>query len=140
MISSQHLFSKYESTIKDDYAIVLNSLKGVKANVFFDLVSIAGLKKQQLADEIFRISLKTITRYQKDKKRLDPRNSELALKLIVLYKKGVEIFGETESFNRWLNKPSFGLGNQIPFQLMNTSTGIDLILEELVRIEYGATA
>ncbi|MGB3585876.1 MAG: antitoxin Xre/MbcA/ParS toxin-binding domain-containing protein [Tunicatimonas sp.] len=140
MISNQRLFSKYESTIKDDYAIVLNSLKGMKVNVFFDLASIAGLKKQQLADEIFRVSLKTITRYQKDNKRFDPRNSELALKLIVLYKKGVEIFGETQSFNRWLNKPAFGLGDQIPYQLMNTSTGIDLILEELIRIEFGATA
>lgn len=140
MTNSQRLLSKYESSTKDDYAIVLNSLKGMKANVFFDLASIAGLKKQQLADEIFRVSLKTITRYQKDNKRLDPRNSELALKLITLYKKGLEIFGETDSFNHWLNKPAFGLGSQIPYQLMNTSTGIDLILEELVRIEFGATA
>jgi len=140
MTSSQRLFSKYESSIKDDYSIVMNSLKGVKANVFFDLVSIAGLKKNQLADDVFRVSLKTITRYQKDNKRLDPRNSELVLKLIALYRKGIEIFGEIESFNRWLNKPAFGLGDQIPYQLMNTSTGIDLIFEELVRIEFGATA
>lgn len=140
MVSSQILFSKYEKTIKDDYSIVLNSLKGLSANVFYDLVLITGMNKNQLADDIFKLSLKTIKRYQEDNKKLNPRNSELILKLIALYKKGAEIFGSIESFNKWLNKPAFGLGNKIPYQIMNTSTGIDLIFEELVRIEFGDLA
>jgi len=140
MVSSQILFSKYEKTIKDDYSIVLNSLKGLSANVFYDLVLITGMNKNQLADDIFKLSLKTIKRYQEDNKKLNPRNSELILKLIAMYKKGAEIFGSIESFNKWLNKPAFGLGNKIPYQIMNTSTGIDLIFEELVRIEFGDLA
>ena len=140
MVNSQDLFSKYESTVKDNYSIVLNSLKGINANAFFDLVMITGLNKNQLAEDIFQISLKTINRYKEDKKKLNPRNSEMILKLIVLYKKGIEIFGLIDSFNNWLNKPSFGIGNKIPYQIMNTSTGVDLIIEELVRIEYGDLA
>jgi uncharacterized protein (DUF2384 family) len=33
--------------------------------------------------------------------------------------------------------PSPGLQNRIPKELMQTSTGIDLVMEELIRIEYG---
>ena len=88
--------------------------------------------------EFFR--LKTINRYKQEKKKLNPRNSELILKLLALYSKGIEVFGKLESFNNWLMKPAFGIGNKTPFSLMNTSTGIDLIFEELIRIEYGDLA
>ena len=140
MATNHQLFLKYEKLTKDNYSIVVNSLKGVKANVFFDFASITGLRKQQLADDIFQTSLKTFLRYQKDQKRLNPRNSELILKLIVLYKKGIEVFGAINSFNNWINKPALGLGNEVPYQIMNTTTGIDLIHEELLRIEFGALA
>lgn len=140
MVKSRKLFSKYEKTLKDDYSIMLNSKKGLGANAFFDLVIMTGLDKNKLAEDIFQISLKTINRYRNDKKKLNPRNSEMILKMMALYKKGIEIFGGLDSFNNWLIKPSFGIGNEIPYRIMNTSTGIDLILEELIRIEYGDLA
>jgi putative toxin-antitoxin system antitoxin component (TIGR02293 family) len=140
MVNSQRLLSKYKNSIKDDYSIVTNSVNGISANTFFDLVIITGLNKNQLAENIFEISLKTINRYKQEKKKLNPRNSELILKLLALYSKGIEVFGKLESFNNWLMKPAFGIGNKTPFSLMNTSTGIDLIFEELIRIEYGDLA
>ena len=57
-----------------------------------------------------------------------------------LLKKGIEIFGTAKSFHMWLNIPSFGLGNQIPFNMMDTITGINLVEEELIRIEFGDLA
>jgi len=140
MVSSQKLLSKYENSIKDDYSIVTNSVNGISANTFFDLAIITGIHKNMLAEDIFEVSLKTINRYKQEKKKLNPRNSELILKLLSLYKKGIEVFGKLVSFNNWLMKPAFGLGNKIPYSLMNTSTGIDLIFEEVVRIEYGDLA
>ena len=79
-------------------------------------------------------------RYQKEGKKLTPRNSEIALKLLNLFDKGIEIFGSMDSFIVWLNKKAYGLGNEVPLTLMNTNTGIDLIEEELIRIEFGALA
>ena len=35
---------------------------------------------------------------------------------------------------------AYGLGNQVPFTLMDTFTGISLIEEELIRIEFGDLA
>ena len=62
------------------------------------------------------------------------------LKLEALYKKGIEIFGNRDEFNSWLKEPEYGVGWQVPLELFSTSTGIDMVMEELIRIEFGATA
>ena len=140
MSSSSKILSKYTKAIKDDISIMEMSNKGVNSKVFFELSEISGINKNFLAEEIFDVSLKTMQRYQKENQNLNARNSEIALKLLSLFKKGEEVFGTTKSFFAWLNKTAFGLGNQIPINLMNTNTGIDLIEEELLRIEFGALA
>lgn len=66
--------------------------------------------------------------------------SEQLLQLLALYKKGGELFGNSEAFNQWLNQPAFGTGGLIPFDLLYTPGGINLVMEELLRIEYGALA
>ncbi len=140
MVNANRLIAKYEDSIRDNYAIVSSSMKGLHANAFFDLVTLSGINRNELAEVVFGISLKTMLRYKQDKKKLTPRSSETALKLFALYKQGIAVFGSTEAFNRWLSKPAFGLGNQIPMNLLNTATGIDLIREELTRIEFGNLA
>ncbi len=140
MGSNSKILNKYTNAIKDDISIMENSSKGINSKVFFELVELSGLNKNLLAEEIFDISLKTMQRYHKENLTLNARNSEIALKLLSLFKKGEEIFGNMSSFYSWINKPAYGLGNQIPVKLMNTNTGIDLIEEELIRLEYGALA
>lgn len=140
MGSNSKILNKYTNAIKDDISIMENSSKGINSKVFFELVELSGLNKNLLAEEIFDISLKTMQRYHKENLTLNARNSEIALKLLSLFKKGEEIFGNMSSFYSWINKPAYGLGNQIPVKLMNTNTGIDLIAEELIRLEYGALA
>ncbi len=138
--NTSRLFRKYQGRIENPLAIVNSSRNGVKAIAFFDLASISGFQKAKLADDLLGLSLKTLMRYRETERKLNPKNSEMILKLIALYQKGVELFSDIKSFNNWLNKPAFGLGMQIPYDLINTSTGIDLIYEELLRIEYGDLA
>jgi len=131
---------KYHKAIRDDYAIMENSNKGISASVFDDILDISGIGKNYLAQSIFDMSVKTMFRYQKENKTLNARLSEIALKFIHLLNKGLEVFGEINAFRNWLNKPAFGLGNKLPIELLNTNTGMDLIEEELLRIEFGALA
>ncbi len=139
-MTAAKVLSKYKSSINSDLSIVRSANQGVNSIIFNELVEISGINRNFLAEEVFDVSLKTMLRYQKEKKKLNPRNSEIALKLLNLLNKGMEIFGSMESFISWLNKPAFGLGKQIPLRLMNTNTGIDLIEQELIRIEFGALA
>jgi putative toxin-antitoxin system antitoxin component (TIGR02293 family) len=71
---------------------------------------------------------------------LDAVTSEKLLKLFALYNKGSEVFGSLDAFTDWLSKPAYGIGSQIPQDIIDTMTGIDLIHDELVRIEYGDLA
>ena len=50
------------------------------------------------------------------------------------------MFGSIEEFNKWIAEPAFGLGNKTPQDLLDTITGIELVGEELTRIEYGDLA
>jgi len=139
-MTAAKVLAKYKSSINSDLSIVRGANQGVSSMIFTELVEISGINRNFLAEEVFDVSLKTMLRYQKERKKLNPRNSEIALKLLKLLNKGMEIFGTIDTFISWLNKPAFGLGEQIPIKLMNTNTGIDLIEEELIRIEFGALA
>ena len=86
------------------------------------------------------ISTKTLDRYKKAEKRLTPSASELMLKLISLYSKGEELFGSQNEFQKWIEEPAYGLGNKVPKTMLQTPAGIDLITDELIRIEHGDLA
>ena len=133
------VFIKYQPQMQDKFNIVLTARNGLSTKAFYDIVMLTGIKKEELA-EIFHTTMKTIMRYTQANKNLDITTSEQALKIIALFKQGNALFGDIQSFRIWLTKPQYGLGWQIPLQLLETSSGIDLISEELSRIEYGATA
>ena len=130
---------KYHVQPENNFALVHRAQNGIPVSAFFDLLEIAELTSSELSS-LLNVSYKTMQRYQKEDKKLSALNSEQVLKMIVLYQKAEEIFGDLSSFNRWLRKPAQGLGGQKPLQFMQTPGGIDLIYEELVRIEFGAFA
>jgi putative toxin-antitoxin system antitoxin component (TIGR02293 family) len=84
--------------------------------------------------------MKTFQNYFTKNTLLDASTSEKLLKLFALYQKGAAVFGSIEEFAAWLTKPAYGIGNVVPQTIIDTATGIDLIHEELVRIEYGDLA
>lgn len=132
------IIGKYLKDLDNPIKTVLSAHKGVPASTFFDVTKLYG-QKERIAD-LLNISYKTIQRYRDRNQNFDASNSEMLLKLLAIYKKGEEVFGEKAAFLRWLDKPSFGLGENVPFDLMRTSDGIDLVMEELIRIEYGDLA
>jgi putative toxin-antitoxin system antitoxin component (TIGR02293 family) len=130
---------KYEVNEENQFSLVNKAQLGLPASAFFDLQEITKFSNQELAG-LLNISFKTIQRYEKEGKHLSAQNSEQLLKIIALYQKAEQVFGSLESFNRWLRKPAPGLRGQKPFSLMQTSGGIDLVREEVIRIEFGALA
>lgn len=124
---------------QDRISLVILALQGVPATRFFDIADLTGYKREQLA-EVFDTSLKTFQRYEREQKKLNPQDSEKVLKIMALFQTGESVFGSADSFRRWMDKPAYGLGYQIPFDLLHTSGGIDLIMDELTRIEYGDLA
>lgn len=123
----------------DRTSLVFSALKGVPAARFFEIADLTGYKREQLA-EVFDTSLKTFQRYEREQKKLNPQDSEKVLKIMALFQAGKSVFGTADAFRRWMDKPAYGLGHQVPFDLLHTSGGIDLVLDEVLRIEYGDLA
>lgn len=64
--------------------------------------------------------------------------SEKVVKLELLYKMGISVFDNNKSsFKNWLKSPVPALDNQIPQNLLTTHLGIDIVRDELLRIEHG---
>ena len=104
------------------------------------LIKISNIPLITLAEVILEINPKTLASYRKNRKPLPTRLNEQVIKLNELYFKGIELFENSKQFNLWMNNKSYGLGNHIPINLVNSITGINLVYEELMRIEFGATA
>lgn len=62
--------------------------------------------------------------------------SERIYELAKLFGKGYEVFDSKEDFKKWLMTPSKTLGNKIPFELLDSSFGFEMVENEIIRIQY----
>lgn len=130
------VLGKYESTLTDPMRLVTFANKGLPASSFEDLINISHESPDVFAHYL-NVSLKTLDRYHKDKRSLDPIMSELIIKWMNMYRLGFDVFGSVDAFNRWLKKPSIGLHGFVPFNIINISSGVDLVTAELQNIAHG---
>ena len=137
--NSETIFTRYKKSFASDISLVSTAKKGLKAQAAFDFISISDLS-QILIEKIFTKSVKTFNNYKEKNTLFDPMVSEKLLRLFALYDKGASVFGNIDSFNKWMATPSYGLGEQVPQNLLDTITGIQLISDELGRIQHGDLA
>ena len=85
---------------------------------------------------MIHISERTLQRNSPDK-LIDTTTSERLIELTRLFHKGISVFNDKGKFITWLNRPNKSLDNQLPIELIETNLGIDLVLDELLKIEHG---
>jgi Uncharacterized conserved protein len=124
--------------VNNSYAIVSSARRGVKPKIFYDLAEIINMPEKILAG-IINLSSRTISNYKENRKDLEPVYGEHLLKLIALYEKGEQVFGNVNEFSYWLNKP-FWNSKEKPLDWMVTPGGVDLIMEELDKLAQGYVA
>lgn len=83
------------------------------------------------------VSSKSIQRYKKEKKKFKSLQTEKILEITEVCHLGIEIFDSLDKFKLWLNTPNFALGSIAPIDLLSDSYGKELVMTELVRIDYG---
>lgn len=133
------VLEKYQKSFDNSITLLLHAKKGLKPEAVFDFITLSQYSGQ-IIERLLNKTIKTFTSYKIHNQSLDPTVSEKLLKLFALYEKGISVFGSTPEFNKWMAEPAFGLGNQTPQTILDTITGIELVGEELTRIEYGDLA
>jgi putative toxin-antitoxin system antitoxin component (TIGR02293 family) len=92
-------------------------------------------------EHILPVSKRTLQRYeQQDVKFLPKELSDHMLQVAKVYTRAVDVFEDEERALEWLQAPIVALGGGIPMSLLDTSAGVDLVLTELGRLEYGVFA
>jgi putative toxin-antitoxin system antitoxin component (TIGR02293 family) len=132
-------YTRYRKYFEDDVILSSTAHKGLKPAAVFDFMDLSKLPGIRV-EHLLNKSIKTFNSYKVNNTVLDATTSEKLLKLFALYDKGQLIFGSAEELNKWLNEPVIGLGGGVPATLLDTITGIELVTQELIRIEYGDLA
>ncbi len=99
------------------------------------LMEKTGLTIYELAN-ILEMTDRTLRRYEATEV-LNRRLSERALEIAQLYSRGEEVFGDTASFHQWMQTEVPSLGHRLPKSFLDTSLGIQMLMDELGRIEHG---
>ena len=136
---SEKQFSFSSIDDKDIYSLIELVRQGIKFSNFTSLVGKSPFNLNEWSN-FLHLSERTMQRYKKEKTTFGNIHSEKILQLTLLFKYGTEVFGDQERFNTWLDSDNVALGKIKPKDLLDNSFGIDMIKDELTRIEHGVLA
>jgi len=112
--------------------------KGVSKESLLHLAQSMGLPVSKMA-ALLPVTERTIQRYA-PKEHFDRVVSENILHLAEVVARGIEVFEDNDRFMTWIDQPSTALGGRSPKSLLSSRFGIDMVLDELTRIEHGVAA
>ena len=105
--------------------------KGVKKTDWKQLIQFTGSTEKEF-EHILPVSISSMQKNTVYNKETSERIYELAR----LFGLGYDVFDSKEDFKQWLMTPSRTLGNRIPFELLDSSLGFEMVENEIVRIQY----
>ncbi len=105
--------------------------EGVKKTDWKQLLHYTGSTEKEF-EHILPASISSMQKKTVYSKETSERIYELAR----LFGLGYEVFDSKEDFKKWLMTPSRTLGNKIPFELLDSSFGFEMVENEIVRIQY----
>lgn len=86
---------------------------------------------------ILHLSEKTLQRYAKDNKNFEGIYVDRILQMQELIETGLETFTSPEALYRWLKRDKPVLGELLTFESLKNSRGIQLIIDQMGRIQHG---
>ncbi len=112
--------------------------RGLTKSALSHLAKSLSLSMKELA-RLLPVTERTLQRYSAQK-YLSRAVSEQALQIAQVAAAGFELFEDREKFLAWLSLPSAPLGGEKPLDLLRSRFGIELVLDELGRIDHGIPA
>ncbi|MBG6234012.1 putative toxin-antitoxin system antitoxin component (TIGR02293 family) [Pedobacter sp. CAN_A7] len=131
------ILKPYQRSLRSPSAKLIAIKNGLDSHAISDLIEITGATQMDLA-QILNITEPTLRKHIKAGKELNTGLSEHILQLFQLFDKGMDTFGSLEEFKSWLKHESIALSAR-PVDVLDTMTGINMVMDELIRIDYGIT-
>ncbi len=125
-------------TIQNESDLIGVIRSGIPKNAMTNMMNIANLSLVEMAN-IIHTTDRTLRRYT-DNEKLSLDQSERIVELAKLYARGEEVFGNLNNFREWMDCKLMVLGNKKPKEYLDTCIGINMLIEELGKIENGIFA
>jgi putative toxin-antitoxin system antitoxin component (TIGR02293 family) len=130
----------YDSVDDKDIMFLIDAVRhGIKYKFFVNIAKSSPFSLYEWSN-FLHLSERSMQRYKKEKRTFDSLQSEKILQIAILYKMGIDVFGNKEKFNSWLKTENLALGKIKPKELLDNTFGINLLHDELTRIEHGVLA
>lgn len=111
---------------------------GLSSKSLDDLLQISGSTRSDMAKNL-DLTEPTLRKHLGNSKELSTSLSEHVLFLLELYDKGIDTFGSVDEFKNWLPQHNIGIDAK-PNDLLDSITGINIVMNELNRIDHGILA
>ncbi len=111
---------------------------GLSSKSLDDLLQISGSTRFDMAKNL-DLTEPTLRKHLSNPKELSTSLSEHVLFLLELYNKGIDTFGSIDNFKNWLPQHNIGIDAK-PSDLLDSITGINMVINELNRIDHGILA
>ncbi len=131
------LGKKYvKAKVESPYDFIHIASRGVNANVVKNFRIYFNLTRNSTA-HMLNVSEPTLYRWAKANKKLERNFSIKLFEVADLFLYGSEVFGNKQSFFKWLNLPNTALGGMEPQELVEIPGGVSKVKDILGRIEHG---
>jgi len=132
------LLVPYTAYFKSPIAKLDAIKRGLQPGAISDLIEVTGATQTDISRWL-DITEPTLRKHIQNTKELNLGISEHIIQLFELFDKGLDTFGSLTEFKNWLKHYNTGI-DAIPFNILDTITGIGIVMHELIRIDYGGTA
>ena len=131
--------AEFSSLLSDEYKLIALSRSGLLFDHFTQIAERSAFSLKEWYEWI-HLTERTLQRYRQGNKPFDPIHSERILEIARLLKLGNDVFGSPEKFKIWLDAENIALGSIVPKSLLDNTFGINILRDELLRIEHGILA
>jgi putative toxin-antitoxin system antitoxin component (TIGR02293 family) len=127
----------------DDESQRFNIIKlvreGIPYNDFLDFFKNEPFSEKEWAD-YFGVSTRTLDRYINENKNFPAKQSERIIEIKRLLNFGENVFEDNDNFMAWMSMQNIAMGGIVPKKLLDTSIGINMVYDQIGRIEQGIFA
>ncbi len=127
----------YKSFLKNKMLVAQSIQHGLPHYLFEEIQLQTAFSEEDWAD-FLNVSTKSLQRYKADGSHVyKPIHSEKIIELAEVTELGKEVFDDIQKFHKWLGVANVALAGYKPSELIKSSYGKELVMDELFHIDQG---
>lgn len=116
--------------------VIRSMREGVNANAIPQFAERFGLSQEKFL-ELLRLPKSTLKARIKNGDTLSPLEQDRLYRADKVWHKALAVLEDSSAVQSWIVRQNRALGGEMPFALLDTEAGYELVLDTLGRIEYG---